>query len=162
MNQRIDNALTRRTMFRLLGGATLAAVPALRLAGDAGAARSWCRADPVLRIGGQTAHVYISSPIEMLRSATDKIRLRVTLPSGVQGKLIDILADFDEGYDVRFSTSTALTVAGGVIPVQLAVNCPARDETLPVMVEFAPVGDGQLRAGTAAGTADQWITLLAK
>jgi hypothetical protein len=162
MNQSSDRALTRRTMFRLLGGAALAAVPALRLAEEATAGRTWCRADPVLRIGGQTAHVYITSPVEMLKSATDKIMLRVTLPRGVEGKLTDILADFGRGYDVRFATSSALTAVDGVIPVQLAVSCPARDATLPVTVEFAPVGDGPLVSAAASGTANAWITLVAR
>jgi hypothetical protein len=161
MNRQNDLALTRRNALRLLGGVALAAVPALRLTGEAAAGRSWCRADPVLRIGSQTAHVYITSSIAMLKSATDKIRLTVTLPRGVEGKLIDILADFDEGYDVRFTTSSALIAAGGKIPVQLAVYCPARDGTLPVTVEFVTVGTGPLVSGSAAGTANTWISLRA-
>ena len=162
MNQSSDRALTPRTMFRLLGGTALAAVPAWRLAEEATAGRTWCRADPVLRIAGQTAHVYITSPVEMLKSATDKILLRVTLPRGVEGTLTDILADFGRGYDVRFATSSALTVADGVIPVQLAVSCPARDATLSVTVEFAPVRDRPLISTTGGGTANAWITLLAR
>ena len=159
MNQ--PPTLTRRRALRLLGGAVLAAVPAVRFAGEATAARAWCRADPVLRIAGQRAHVYISSPAEMLESATDKIRLTVTLPPRVEGRLLDIAADFGEGYDVRFATSTALQVAGGKVPVLIAVYCPARDGALPVVVELAPVGTGPLAASTAQGSANAWISLRA-
>ena len=95
----------------------------------------------------------------MLRSATDKILLNVTLPRGVEGKLIDILSDFGEGYDVEFYSSRSLYVVDGVIPVRLALYCPARDSSLPVDVEFAPVGDGPLTSGTASGSANTWISL---
>jgi hypothetical protein len=94
----------------------------------------------------------------MLRSATDKIRLTVTLPIGIRGKLDDVLADFGEGYDVRFRESSTLQVVNGKVPVLVAVYCPARDSTLPVSVEFAPVGDGPLSPGSASGTANTWIS----
>jgi hypothetical protein len=153
--------LSRRRALRLLAGAALAAAPAFRFAGEASAARGWCRADPLLRIAGQYVHVYITSTTAMLRSATDKIRLVVTLPSGVSGKKVDILADFGEGYDIRFQTSSTLQVVNGRVPVRVAVYCPARDGTLPVIVDFAPVGTGPLTAGSSTGTANSWVTLLA-
>ncbi len=159
MNRLNERTLTRRATLRLIGGAALATVPALRLAGDVAAGRTWCRADPVLRIGGQTAHVYVTSETAMLKSATDKIRLTVTLPREIAGKLTDILADFGRGYDVRFTTSSSLKSAGGKIPVQIADYCPARDSELPVTVEFGPVGTGPLVADSAAGTANTWVTL---
>jgi hypothetical protein len=152
---------SRRHGFRLLGGAALAAVPALRFAGDASAARGWCRADPVLRIAGQTVHLYISSPAAMLKSATDKIRLVVMLPAGVDGKRIDVLADFGRGYDIRFVSLPTVKVVNGRVPALVTVYCPARDATLPVNVDFAPIGAGPLAAASASGKADALITLLA-
>jgi hypothetical protein len=148
---------TRRHTFRLIGAATISALSAGQFRGDASAARGWCRADPILRIGGQKAHVYITSPRAMLRSATDKIVLIVTIPDEVDGKLVDILSDFDEGYDVDFESSSTMHVVDGMIPVRAAVYCPARDDTLSVSVEFAPVGDGPLSAGYADGSANSWI-----
>jgi hypothetical protein len=153
------HTFTRRHAIRLIGAATLSAFSAMPFREDASAARGWCRADPVLRIGGQKAHVYITSTRAMLRSACDKIRLTVTIPDEVEGKLIDILSDFDEGYDVRFYSSSTMHVVDGRIPVRAAVYCPARDDTLPVSVEFAPVGDGPLSAGKADGAANSWIVL---
>jgi hypothetical protein len=153
--------LSRRHALRLLGGAALAAVPAFRLAGDVSAARGWCRADPLLRIAGQYVHVYISSYAAMLKSATDKIRLTVILPPGVAGRKVDVLADFGKGYDIRFLSSSALQVVNGRVPVIAAVYCPARDSTLPVIVDFAPVGTGPLSPGSATGTANAWVSLRA-
>jgi hypothetical protein len=156
-----SSPLSRRRALGLFAGAALAAVPAFRFATEAEAARGWCRADPLLRIAGQYAHVYITSTSAMLRSATDKIRLTVTLPLGVRGRLDDVLADFGEGYDVRFRESSTLQVVNGLVPVRVAVYCPARDSTLSVTVEFAPVGDGPLSPGSAAGTANTWISFRA-
>src|SRR5687767_5140823 len=119
--------LTRRRSLRLLGGAALAALPAVGLAEKANAGRGCAWADPVLRIDGQTVHVYIGSLWEMRRSATDKILLRVTLPPEVEGKLIDILSDFGKGYDVRLSSSDTLQVVDGNVPMLVSVYCPARD-----------------------------------
>jgi hypothetical protein len=161
MDSTVVRSSTRRAALRSLGAAALAAVPMMGLVEKAAAGRTWCRADPVLRIAGQTAHVYITSSVAMLTSATDKIRLTVTLPPGVEGKRVDVLADFGKGYDVRFVSSSTLKSAGGKIPVQIAVYCPARDGTLPVTVEFAPVNTGPLTAGIAAGTANNTITFRA-
>jgi hypothetical protein len=157
-----SQTISRRRALRLLGGAALAAIPALRLASEAEAARGWCRADPLLRIAGQFVHVYITSSSTMLQSATDKIRLTVFVPTGVRGKLVDVLADFGEGYDVRFRESSLLHVVDGQVPVIVSVYCPARDSSLPVMVEFAPVGDGPLSPGSASGTANSLITFRAR
>ena len=63
--------ISRRHAPRLLGGGFLAATVGFRTSDSTEAARSWCRADPVPRITGQKVHVYISSPPEMLKSATD-------------------------------------------------------------------------------------------
>ena len=153
--------ISRRRALRLLGGAVLATVPALRLADEAEAARGWCRADPLLRIAGQSVHVYITSSTPMLRSATDKIRLTVVVPYGVRGRLIDVLADFGEGYDVGFRESSTLQVVDGRVPVRVSVYCPAQDSSLPVTVEFFPVGDGPLSPGSASGTANSLITFRA-
>ena len=153
----MTDLLTRRGAIRLIGGTALATLPLAMRSSDAQAARGWCMADPLLRIAGVDAHVYIASPEAMLRSATDKIRLLVALPRGVEGKLIDILSDFGEGYEVRFSTLPGVRASTGKIPVRLAVYCPARDSTLPVHVEFAPVGAGSLTAGSATGMANDWI-----
>lgn len=97
----------------------------------------------------------------MLASANGKIRLSVTLPRRIEGKLIDIVSDFDEGYDVQFTSSASLQTVDGRIPVEIAVYCPARDGSLPVHVEFSPVGTGPLTWATAQGSANQWIALRA-
>ena len=149
---------TRRHALTLIGGAALA-LPAAFAARGAGAQRAWCRADPLLRIAGQEAHVYVASYVEMRAAATGKIRLVVTIPDRVEAKLLDVLADFGEGYDVDFARSRDLRAASGRVPVRVAVYAPASDGTLPVLVDFVPVGSGPLAPASAAGTANAWLTL---
>jgi hypothetical protein len=149
---------TRRHALALLGGAALA-LPAAFAARGASAQRAWCRADPLLRIAGQEAHVYVASYAAMRTAATGKIRLVVTTPAQVEAKLLDVLADFGEGYDVEFERSRTLRAASGRVPVRVAVYAPASDGTLPILVDFVPVGSGPLAPASAAGTANTWITV---
>jgi hypothetical protein len=155
-----DTVVSRRKAMRLFAGGSLALSAIALEYGSAIAARGWCLADPVLRIGEQSAHVYISSLSAMLSSATDKIILQVTLPVGIKGQLETINADFGKGYRVRFFESSNLVATRSHVPVQLAVYCPARNTALPVNVDFTPVGDGRLTAASTAGTADRWIYLV--
>jgi hypothetical protein len=153
--------LSRRQALRHFAGGAVAATVGVCSIAATEAARRWCLADPVLRIAGQSVHVYIGSTLEMLESATDKIRLTVTLPLGVRGRLSDIAADFGEGYDVRFSSSSTLVATGSHVPMLVNVYCPARDSTLPVTVDVAPVGTGAVSAATGSGTANTWIKVRA-
>ena len=151
---------SRRAVGRLLGLAALSLPAALRVV-DARAATAWCRSDPVLEIDDRLAHVYISSPVEMLAAATDKIRLTVTVPHDAHPGLEDILADFGHGYDVRFNKTRRLRATAEGTPVEISVCAPARDGTLPVVVEFAP-GVGAHATAAARGTANAWILLAAR
>lgn len=110
-------------------------------------------------MAGQRAHVYIASYVEMRAAATDKIRLVVTTPERVEAKLVDILADFGEGYDVDVERSRALRATSGRVPVRIDVYAPASDGMLPVLVDFVPVGSGPLAAAGAKGAANAWISL---
>ena len=154
-----DTVVSRRQAVRLLAAGPLALAAIAREYGSASAARGWCLADPVLRIGEQSAHVYISSLSAMLSSATDKIILQVTLPVGIKGQLTKVNADFGKGYRVRFFESSDLVATRSHVPVRFAVYCPARNSALPVNVDFAPMGEGRLTAASTTGSADAWIFL---
>jgi hypothetical protein len=150
---------TRRQLFCWMAGGTIAAALAIHSTSKTDAARRWCLADPVLKIDGQKVHVYISSPPEMLKSATDKIRLVVSLPPHVDGKLIAIESDFGKGYDVDFRRSSNSIAGEDYVPLYFAIYCPARDGSLQVNVDIAPVSDGLIRPASTTGTANNWITL---
>ena len=74
--------LNRRRAIQLASGAALTGLGLTRSSRDTSAARGWCQADPLLRIAGQEAHVYITSSRTMLRSATDKMGVRLSSTIG--------------------------------------------------------------------------------
>jgi hypothetical protein len=63
----------------------------------------------------------------------------VVEPDPTEHAVAPVEADFDEGYDVDFVTSRALAVEDGRVPMRVSVYCPARDGSLPVLVEVEPV-----------------------
>ena len=125
-----------------------------------GATHGWCKTDPILRIDGQTADVFLSSHREMRAAATGPARLVVTVPTGIPIELVATDKGFGgQGYDVRFAESPELKNAAGALQVRVEAYAPASDDALPLRVEFAPRGNGRLSAGSAEGTANAWVTL---
>jgi hypothetical protein len=151
--------LSRRHVLKLVAGSAFTVPIRLGRIKSASAARGWCLADPVLRIGGQSVHVYIGSEADMLQDATDKIQLRVTVPTGVRGEVREIAADFGKGYRVRFEESSALIATRTHIPIEVRVYAPANTNTLPVTVDIVPVGTGPLTAASTSGVSNFWIAL---
>src|SRR4051794_4662388 len=103
MDTRIMN---RRHVLRLVGGAALAAVPALRLAGEAAAGRTWCQTDPVVKIDGKTADVFLSSYTDLNAAAIGPAQLVITVPVGVSAVLLAVDRSFGGwGYQISFAQS---------------------------------------------------------
>jgi hypothetical protein len=155
---------TRRDALRLLlAGAALALVPAARPRG-ASAARQWCRVDPVVRIGGHTAHVYVSAYVRNMRQArelaTGPTRIVVRVPAGVPCRLVACDDGFGFGYNVTFEAAGEAGAAGpppGPIPVRVRALVPMADGAVPVRARFVPVRPGLLKRGGGEGTANGWV-----
>jgi hypothetical protein len=144
-------------------GLSAVAVTAALVPRAAAATHGWCRTDPIVRIGGQTADILLSSHLEMRQLATGPARVVVTVPTGVPARLIATDPGFGgNGYDVRFEESGRLDDDGQVLEVLIDVYAPALDGAhgaLPVRVTFTPRGDGRLVPGQALGLANEWVTL---
>lgn len=154
-------SMSRRGMLRLMGGAALAAVPAVALVSDASAGRSWCRMDPVLKIDGQVVDVYLESYQEMNTAATGPTQINVLIPKGSTGTVLATDRGFGgNGYSISFSTSSTLLKTNRHTQVQVSVYQPANASTLPVKVYFTPRSTGVLKnASNIAGRANKWIVL---
>jgi hypothetical protein len=147
-------------VFRALGALGLVAVLTTAAAPDAGAINVWCRTDPIVQIDGQTADVFISSYEEMKLLAAGPTKVRVTVPPGVDTRLVATDQGFGGwGYEVSFAESAALKDRGDVLEVRIEVYAPALDAALPVRVAFTPRGTGRLAPGTAEGTANAWVSV---
>ena len=130
------------------------------LATGADARPTWCRTDPVVQIDGQTVHIYLSSYLAMNDAATGPTQIVVTVPTGVEAVLRAADPGFGgHGYDVRFAESAALKTTPRRLQVHVAVYAPATDDSLPVVVDVVPFGDGRIAGGSASGTANAWILL---
>jgi hypothetical protein len=132
--------LTRRHAFRLLGGAALAAVPALRLAGEAAAGRSWCRVDPSFLVDGLVGSVYVSGDVDKTYDTTGPIQLRFTVPAGTDVQLLAADDGFGQGYAIVHDWTDKLHNDHKQIEIEVEVLVPAGSDKLPVRVEFVPDG----------------------
>ena len=117
---------TRRRALRLVGSAALAlALPALRGPRGADARLGWCRADPVVKIDGQTAHVYVSARVRNMREAralaTGPTRVVVAVPPDVEAEYVAGNAGFGFGYEVVVEPSTDLAATATTLPVRVTV-----------------------------------------
>jgi hypothetical protein len=134
---------------------------------DARATHGWCQQDPIVKIDGQTADIFLSSHLEMLTLASGPAKIVVTVPTGISTRLVATDPGFGgNGYDVRFAESDRLTDNPNVLQVRIKVYAPALDDltgvlplTLPLRVKFTPRGNGRLVAGEATGEANSWVTL---
>jgi hypothetical protein len=102
--------MDRRSALRLLGGAALAALAASATATRAEAARTWCRTDPVVKIDGQVADVWLSSYWELHKTATGPSEIVISVPPGVSTELLASDLGFGRhGYVVSFQEDPSLS-----------------------------------------------------
>jgi hypothetical protein len=151
---------TRRRALRLVGGAALAAIPAARSAGEAGAARQWRRTDPVVKIDGRVADVFLASDRRLRRAATGPTELVVALPPGVPGRLLAVDRGFGgHGYVVEFVEDAALPRDDDGFAVRVDAYVPSADGSLPLVVDFAPRSSGLAAARTRGRVNTRWVSL---
>ncbi len=121
----------------------------------ADAAIYWCKTDPVVDIGGQRAHVWVSGVEGIQESVTGPTRVKISVPKGVDHQLIETDAGFGQGYDVRFVGDDDLRTTPRGIQIRVEVYVPAEDD-IPVRVEVTDRDDELLDGAT--GATNQWLT----
>jgi hypothetical protein len=128
---------------------------------SAEAARGWCRTDPLILINGELADIFCTAPLSMLLQATGPTEFVVTLPRGVDGKLLLAGPGFLKGETVEFRHSRRLEKTKSGIEIKVAVRVPAKED-LPIGLEFAPRLLGILNPDRAEGFANSWVSLRTK
>jgi hypothetical protein len=119
----------------------------------------WCRTDPVVLIDGQLADIFVSAQFDDLKKVNGPTEIEVSTPVGVDPELAIATAGFGYGEKVRFAESESLKVTPEGIELRIKVRVPARDDAMPIRVEFAPHIVGVLRPAEAQGHANEWISL---
>jgi hypothetical protein len=125
--------------------------------GGMSASVGWCRSDPVLQINNALADVFVSIPIEDVTKVTGPTQFVITTPVGIDEAVLLTSPGFGYGETVTFKESRALKVTTSGIQLRIAVYLPATDNTVPVLVEFAPRVIGILAPTSVTGTTNQWI-----
>jgi hypothetical protein len=134
-----SQSVNRRSVLRLIGGGTLALAGIAAFgAGEASAARGWCRADPEFRINGKLLHVYISGSQQLHDVATGPTDVTLTVPRrGVDVQFVWADEGFGGlGYDVKIIEVDWLEVepASGAVPFVVKACVPAQ-ESLAIEAE---------------------------
>jgi hypothetical protein len=124
-----------------------------------GAVKGWCRTDPIVMINGQLADVFVSAPLTAALKVTGPTQVNITVPVGVNAKLVLADLGFGKGEVVTFTESSTLRKTVQGVEVIVAVYVPATDGAMPVRVEFAPRLVGLLAPTRAEGTANAWVSL---
>ncbi len=124
----------------------------------ASASRGWCRMDPLIRIDDDLADILAAAPPEILLANNGPVEFVITVPNGVDTRLIVKTVGFGRGEKVSFATSRRLNQTRAGMQVKIAMRVPARME-LPVRVEFAPRIVGLLKPESVEGTTNRWVTL---
>jgi hypothetical protein len=153
--------ITRRSMLRLIGGAALATASVAALgASQASAGRTWCKRDPVVKIDGKVADIFLSSYTELDRTTTGPAEIVVSIPRGSTGELLAADRGFGGyGYEVTFLVDETLKKSSISTQVQVKAFVPSADGSLPLKVDFAP-RSSDLRAASAQGLVNKyWVTL---
>ena len=126
---------------------------------SAGAGVRWCRTDPVVAIDGQLADIFVSAQFDDLPKVNGPTEIVISTPVGVGAKLAVATPGFGYGEEVSFAESESLKVTSEGIELRIKVRVPARDDAMPIRVEFAPRVVGVLQPDEAEGKANEWIAL---
>jgi hypothetical protein len=153
-------------MFRALSGHgrlarafVLAAVLLAFNSLNTSASIGWCRSDPVLRIEGNLADVFVSIPLAEVPKVNGPTRFVITTPGGIDEAVLLTSPGFGYGETVTFQESSSLKLTSTGIQLRIKAFVPATNGTIPVLVEFAPRVIGILKPASAEGFTNQWITI---
>jgi hypothetical protein len=148
--------LSRRRALRL------AAVPAVQLAGEVPAGRTWCRFDPTVSIDGQIVHLWVSGLLDEHYDVAGSTQVVFRIPPGVQHELLAQDASFGLGYGISFQEDRKLKATGKIeITAEVYVPATRTDKNQPILVEWIP--DGTVKTSDARqGKIDTWITAATK
>jgi hypothetical protein len=110
-------------------------------------------------IDGAIADVFVSAPLTAPLKVTGPTEVVITVPEGVETAVVLTDLGFGRGETVTFKESARLRRTADGVQLKVAVRVPARDDEMPVRVEFAPRILGILWPDSAEGTANDWVVL---
>lgn len=156
----LSRSCGRRSTLRW--AAALAAVGTTGIFRPALAARGWCRSDPLVRIDDELMYIVCTAPRTIRQATTGPTEIVVTVPGGIQTKLVAAGASFGKGETVRFAYSREAVDAKSGIDIKVEARVPA-GEDLPIGLEVARRTRGNhKKPARAQGRTNRWVALLTK
>jgi hypothetical protein len=119
----------------------------------------WCRSDPIVKIKGDLADIFVAAPLDAPLKVTGPTKIVLTIPQEVSAAAIVAGKGFGRGENLAIANSSDLQVTQTGIEVLIDVFVPATDVAMPVRVEFAPRVVGILDPAYAEGVANAWVSL---
>jgi hypothetical protein len=167
MDALTSSSRPRATRLRTLPGITgairtivLAALAAVLIApsGTVTATIGWCKSDPLVQIGPNVVDIILSAPLNAPLKVTGPNEIVIIVPETVSATAVRLVG-FGQGEVVSIDHSHKLKVTEDGIEVVVRAFVPSIDDTMPVVLDFAPNILGLLNPASAQGFANTWITL---
>lgn len=135
-------------------------VLALSMTGQgAVAGRVWCRTDPVLLIDGRLVNITVAGPLTAILQVTGPTKIEVLVPKGVNAKVLISDLGFGRGYETTVREANNLSQTKRHNEIHVRAYVPARNSSMPVLLETAPGLLRLLRPVQSEGTANSWVTM---
>lgn len=154
----------RRHLLAILGGAALSFVPLLPER-EASAGRSWCRVDPIFRIGGarigdvQDVHLWVAirwpDMREARRLSSGPVEVELLKPVGIEVERLDDRRGFGDGFAVQIRTDDRLA-AGVEVPLRFRVRVPFAEDAR-AWAYLRAIDRGPVGVGSAHGRTNEWL-----
>ncbi len=80
---------------KVFGSAGFAVILLLVVAAPVGAGRSWCRADPIIRLGGTEYQVIVSVPEENVQQVDGALLFEIYSPAGTEQEVLFVDSGFN-------------------------------------------------------------------
>lgn len=148
---RLVSRFGRSRISTTFGAVALALALLVGMVGDAGAGRTWCRMDPVIKIDGKVADIWLNGAVELNSSATGPAQIVVRVPLGVRAEVLATDLGFNkQGYVITFREDPSLGRNASGPQIVIWASVPSPDDSLPLEVVFAP-RSAPLPGGSAMG-----------
>lgn len=150
----MSNAVFRRIL-------VLATVVTLVTSAQPAGANGWCRIDPIIRVDGHEASIYIVTEADSTVRSTAYANVLVEYPWQSDGELVWVDPNHGFGYGMGVQVLPALDLgypAGG-IAIRISVLVATSQNGQPLMIEWAPGPAGNPTTSTMVGATNTWIVL---
>ncbi len=142
---------------------TLVALVALSLllVAQTASADGWCRVDPIVRVDGHEASIYVVTATDSTVRAHSYANVLVEYPWQSQGELVwvDPNHGFGYGFGVQVVPSDNLSNPPGGLAIRISVMVATGQAAQSVIVEWAPGPAGSATSAAITGTTNSWIVL---